>query len=95
MEPLVDRRRLERRREQRRRGARDPPSVDRRCADRRVRQRRESVTEHLRNALQVLLHVATNPDLPPEGARDLWASARRIWLALQELERATRRQALG
>jgi hypothetical protein len=64
-------------------------SERRRLSDRRVRERRETVGEHLRNALQVLLHATTGREMPAEVRHDIAAAVRRVWLALQELERQT------
>jgi hypothetical protein len=64
---------------------------NRRGTQRRVRDRRETVGEHLRNALQVLLHTTTTQTMSPETRNDIAAAVRRIWLALQELERVTGR----
>jgi hypothetical protein len=62
--------------------------VERRGArDRRVRQRRETVTEHLRNALQVLVHLSAGRTLEPAVNEEVAAAIRRVWLAIQELER--------
>lgn len=55
-----------------------------------MRERRETVGEHLRNALQVLLHTTTGRELPTEVRHDIAAAIRRVWLALQELERGRR-----
>jgi hypothetical protein len=57
--------------------------------DRRVRERRETVGEHLRNGLQVLLHCTSGREVATEVRHDIAAAARRVWLALQELERGT------
>jgi hypothetical protein len=35
----------------------------------------------------VMLHASAGRDLPAETVRDLTAAIRRVWLALQELER--------
>lgn len=90
LEPLQDRRRAPRRVSQRRSGL-IPLGVDerRQGRDRRVRERRETVGEHLRNGLQVLLHCTTGRDVAVEVRYDIAAAARRVWLALQELERGT------
>lgn len=91
----MDRRRSDRRSLERRSGEAGQPSTERRGGqDRRVRERRETVVEHLRNALQVLLQATAGRDLPPDVRHDIAAAARRIWLALQELERAAARQAV-
>ncbi len=88
LEPVVDRRSRERRTADRRRHAGAHPPVERRGArDRRVRQRRETVTEHLRNALQVLVHLSAGRVLDPAVSDEVAAAIRRIWLAIQELER--------
>ncbi|MDH3496673.1 MAG: hypothetical protein OER21_07920 [Gemmatimonadota bacterium] len=93
MEPLVDRRRLDRRARERRRSGETTATSDRRGGrDRRVRQRRETVSEHLRNALQVLVHLSTTRQLDAITAADVAAAVRRIWLALQEIERTGRRR---
>jgi hypothetical protein len=89
LEPLMDRRQSDRRSLERRSGPRSlsEPRERRAGQDRRVRERRETATEHLRNALQVMLHASAGRDLPAETVRDLTAAIRRVWLALQELER--------
>jgi hypothetical protein len=83
----MERRRADRRSAQRRSGGLPAGVTDRRCGDRRLRQRRESVGEHLRNALQVLLHATAGREVPIEARHDISAAIRRVWLALQELER--------
>jgi len=84
----MDRRRADRRFAQRRSGALPAGVTERRrSGDRRSRQRRESVGEHLRNALQVLLHATAGREMPAEVRHDIAAAIRRVWLALQELER--------
>jgi hypothetical protein len=91
LEPLVDRRSRERRTSDRRRHAGANPPVERRAErDRRVRQRRETVTEHLRNALQVLVHLSVGRTLEPAVDDEVAAVIRRVWLAIQELERHRR-----
>jgi hypothetical protein len=45
------------------------------------------VAEHLRNALQVLVHLATGRTLDPVLNEEIAAVIRRLWLAIQELER--------
>lgn len=88
LEPLLERRRSNRRVVERRRDPGGARAVERRArGERRVRERRETVGEHLRNALQVLLHATAGRDLSPELRYDVAAAVRRIWLALQELER--------
>jgi hypothetical protein len=88
LEPVMDRRRADRRSAQRRSGWLPAGVTERRRnEDRRLRQRRESVGEHLRNALQVLLHATAGREMPVETRRDIAAAVRRVWLALQELER--------
>jgi hypothetical protein len=87
LEPLVDRRHGERRRIERRGGGTAPPLERRAGSDRRARQRRETVAEHLRNALQVLVHLATGRTLDPVLNEEIAAVIRRLWLAIQELER--------
>jgi hypothetical protein len=84
----MDRRRTDRRSAQRRSGGLPAGVAERRgLGDRRLRQRRESVGEHLRNALQVLLHATAGREMPVEARHDIAAAIRRVWLALQELER--------
>jgi hypothetical protein len=86
--PLEDRRRVHRRVAQRRSGSIALNGTERRQGrDRRVRERRETVGEHLRNGLQVLLHCTTGREVAAEVRYDIAAAARRVWLALQELER--------
>lgn len=86
----MDRRRADRRSAQRRSGGLPAGVTDRRRGeDRRLRQRRETVGEHLRNALQVLLHATAGREMPVEARHDIAAAIRRIWLALQELERTS------
>jgi hypothetical protein len=90
MEPVSDRRRGDRRSAERRSGIHNPAVVStRRGIDRRVRQRRETIGEHLRNALQVLLHTSAGRQMPLEVRNDIAAAIRRVWLALQELERSS------
>lgn len=91
LEPLHDRRRAERRLVQRRSVPAVPAVTERRLrSDRRVRQRRETVREHLRNGLQVLLHCTVGRQVAPEIRHDIAAAARRVWLAIRELERGTK-----
>jgi len=88
LEPVVDRRTGERRTTDRRGHTGANPPVERRGArDRRVRQRRETVAEHLRNALQVLVHLSAGRVLDPAVSDEVAAAVRRVWLAIQELER--------
>jgi hypothetical protein len=88
LEPVMERRRAERRSAERRSGELPAGVAERRRGeDRRLRQRRESVGEHLRNALQVLLHATARREMPIEARHDISAAIRRVWLALQELER--------
>lgn len=84
-----DRRRgAERRRAERRRGAASP-SMDRRTgADRRHgTERRESPGGHVRNAIQLLEFLLAQPALRERERVELAAVARRLWLALWEIER--------
>jgi hypothetical protein len=88
LEPVVDRRNRERRATDRRGRPEGQPSVERRAQrNRRVRDRRETVAEHLRNALQVLLHLSTGRSLDPAVNDEVTAAVRRVWLAIQEVER--------
>ncbi len=89
-DPITDRRRgAERRRGERRRGAASP-SLDRRIgADRRHgTERRESPGGHVRNAIQLLEFLLAQPAVPDRERVELAAIARRLWLALWEIERA-------
>jgi hypothetical protein len=82
-----NRRRRERRGRDRRQQRGNGIAVERRSSrKRRARQRRESAAGHLRNALQVLVHLPTGRTLDPELDADLTAAIRRVWLALLEVE---------
>jgi hypothetical protein len=47
----------------------------------------EAPGEHVRNALQLLVQLHTDPETPPEHRADLEAALRRLERALQVLER--------
>ncbi|MBI4421327.1 MAG: hypothetical protein HY560_10920 [Gemmatimonadetes bacterium] len=65
-----------------------PVGVERRAAERRAGiDRREPAPAHIRNALQVLQEVEAHLRGDPEGTQKLNAAARRLWLALNEMER--------
>lgn len=78
----------DRRDSDRRQRADSPPNGERRSGhDRRRLQRRENSAGHLRNALQVLVHLMDHTDLDDESAELVRSAVRRIALALREIER--------
>lgn len=79
------RRRLEcRKLQERRTWAERRTSAERRAAA-------ETVGEHIRNALQLLVNVGRAEALPEEDRRDLEAAVRRLRVALDDVQRPARR----